>query len=64
MAIRYIAPVVMVACVVWAIAAEGTPSERERMANVRPADEFVCPFCNGSLSPSNWRCVQCGIARK
>jgi len=62
--IRFVSPVVIVAGIIWAIVAERTPSDAERLVNVPPAADITCPFCQGSLSPTEWRCVTCGIRRK
>lgn len=62
--IRTISPVVIVGAIIWAVLAEGTPSERARLANVAPAQEMICPFCQSILSPGNWQCLNCGVRRK
>jgi hypothetical protein len=62
--IRSVAPVFIVAALIWAAIAERTPSTTERLANVSPAHEVQCPFCQSSLTTQNWRCVNCGIQRK
>jgi len=62
--IRFVSPVVVVGGLIWALVAERTPSTAERLVNVPLATETTCPFCQGSLSPTGWRCVQCGVQRK
>jgi tRNA(Ile2) C34 agmatinyltransferase TiaS len=64
MLIRFISPLAGVGAIIWAIAAEPTPSTAERLANVPVATDMVCPFCGGSLSPGDWRCVNCGVRRR
>lgn len=62
--IRILSPAVMLGAIVWAISAERTPSDRERLAQVAPAQDSSCPFCQATLSPTGWRCVGCGVQRK
>jgi len=62
--IRFVSPVVIVAGIIWAIVSERTPKDAERLVNVPPAADITCPFCRASLSPTDWRCVNCGIRRK
>ena len=62
--IRYLSPVVMIGAIVWAVLAQGTPSTAERLANVLPSQETVCPLCQSALSPHNWQCPNCGIRRR
>jgi hypothetical protein len=62
--IRRISPVVMIGAIIWAVLAEGTPSTAERLTNILPAQETMCPFCQSPLLTYNWHCSSCGIQRK
>jgi hypothetical protein len=64
MLIRFISPLAAIGAIIWAIAAERTPSTAERLANVPAATDTACPFCQASLSPGDWRCVNCGVRRR
>ena len=64
MLIRFISPLAVLGMIIWAIAAERTPSTSERLANVPAATDTACPFCEASLSPGDWRCVNCGVRRR
>lgn len=61
--IRLVSPIVLVGAIVWAFLTEGTPSTAERLGNIAPSQETVCPFCGVQLSPGEWRCPSCGVKR-
>lgn len=62
--IRRVAPVAVIGALIWAAVAERTPSTAERLANISPAQETVCPLCQSALSTHTWQCLNCGIQRK
>jgi hypothetical protein len=64
MLIRIASPIVLVGAIIWALAADPTPSTAERLARVAPAGDFVCPFCQRSLLPVYWSCPNCGVQRR
>lgn len=61
---RVILPAAMVALLVNAIRSKPPLRLAEKLAEVQPADEGVCPLCSGPLIlDSAWHCTVCGVER-